>query len=206
MHKKIITAGLTLASFSMVGGMAYAATQSVSTRPSPQVVIPAASRSDDRSTATTVDDRLPGVPAATDHDAGDDRTTPTTPPSPGTVTTVAGVDDRARSGLDDGVGHEAGDDRTLTTAVPTTAAPRTSVPATTVPDDRGRHVEPGDDRGTSGSSGPSTPTTSPSSSNSGRGSNSSGSGSSGSGSGGSGSSGSGSGSGSGGSGRSGKDG
>lgn len=168
MHKRIVPVAIALLSVPLVGGMAYAATQSVSTRPSPQVVIPSVAgfntvqeHPDDRTTATTVDDHgvdrtVAGSPTTTvaGHDAGDDRR-PATATTGVTVTTVAGVDDRGRggSGTDDRVNHDVNDDhggRTVTSTVTPTTAPRVTVPVTTV-DDHGRQAEPGDDRG--GSSG-----------------------------------------------------
>jgi uncharacterized membrane protein YgcG len=172
MHKRLISAAVVLSSVPLVGGMAYAAAQSVSTRPAAQVVIPTGADrhrdgvepGDDRATATTADHKDPAAHDAGDddrpvavHDAKDDRnavtTVPTTMPSPSTVptTVVAVVDDRGRGGpgLDDPAGRDVGDDhggRATTTTVPTT---RTTVaPAG---DDRGRQAEPADDRATGGS-------------------------------------------------------
>jgi hypothetical protein len=170
-RRKIASATLAVASVSLVGGIAYAATQSVSTRPAPQLVIPAASIGgvDDDVTASTA----PGTPT-TIEDRDRPRGTTSTSVTPGTVasgtvtrgTTVTTVDDRGR-------GRSGADDVTTSTTRTTVV---TSVPSTV--DDRGGHAEPGDDRsGRSGSS-----NSGPGSSSSGSGSGSSGSGSSGSGS------------------------
>ena len=98
MRNKILSAAVVAVSASLVGGMAYAATQSVSTRPAPQVVIPP----DDvptTSTPTTVDDR---APARTSTTTATPRPTPTTLTTP---TTTPTDDDRGRdlSGPGDGV-------------------------------------------------------------------------------------------------------
>ncbi len=66
-------------------------------RPSPHVVIPAGARSGNGTTATSVDDRPPGVPTTTGNDATDNRTTDRTGTT-GTTrtggTAGAGADDR----------------------------------------------------------------------------------------------------------------
>lgn len=162
MNKRLVPVALALLSVPLVGGMAYAATQSVSTRPSPQVVIPAVASAgaprDAREDRATVEDRATPAPgptalpptttAARDaHDAGDDRggATPTTRV---TTTSVPGTDDGPNHDVNDDHGGRA----TVTVPAP---PPRTTVPTTSIPDDRGRQAEPGDDRGAGSGPGPS---------------------------------------------------
>jgi hypothetical protein len=78
---------LTTASVALVGGVAYAAVQSVDTSPTPQVVIPAAS------TSSTGDNRH-GADDPPGHDVGDDH---------GGLTGGHGSDD-------DPATHDVGDD------------------------------------------------------------------------------------------------
>jgi hypothetical protein len=69
------TFALVAASLVLVGGVAYAAVQSVDSTPTPQVVIPAASSSDDASPTANPspsDDGRHGADDPADHDVNDD--------------------------------------------------------------------------------------------------------------------------------------
>lgn len=76
---------LTAASIALMGGLAFAAVESIDAEPSPQVVIPAATQSDDSSHRDAGDD-------------GDRRGRD------------GGEDDGGRDGADDPATHDAGDD------------------------------------------------------------------------------------------------
>jgi hypothetical protein len=155
-QKRFVTLALGVLSIPMLGGVAYAAAHSISDRPSPQVVIPASSRT----SAGGADD--PASHEANHAQGTDDsgnhlaRTTATTAVNPPT---------RAS---DDGPNHDVGDDH----GGAATAGPTTTVAGHDVGDDHG---------GSSGSSSSGSGSSGSGSSGSGSsGSGSSGSGSSGS--------------------------
>jgi hypothetical protein len=116
MRKQLVTLGLGALAIPLLGGAAYAAAHSISTRPAPQVVVPASpttsgSRASGHdgtdhgpgtTTSTTVDDRGHD-PAG--HDAGDDNGV-----DPTTSTTSTTIDDRGEDPAGDHSGKDASSD------------------------------------------------------------------------------------------------
>lgn len=97
MFKRPLSLAIIAISVPLFGGVAYAATQSVSNTPNPQVVIPTTPTTDDHGGART---STPGRDDSATHDANDDKG--------GLTTTVTVGDDPAT--------HDVGDDHGGTTA------------------------------------------------------------------------------------------
>jgi hypothetical protein len=133
MFKRPLTIALVALSVPLFGGVAYAATQSVSSEPSPRVVIPTSHTSDDPATHDANDDHggVATTPTTSDdpstHDANDDHggvaTTPTTSDDPsthdanddhggrsGSEVGTSGSGSGKSGGSDDPSTHDVGDD------------------------------------------------------------------------------------------------
>lgn len=106
MFKRPLSIALVLVAVPLFGGVAYAATQSVSSEPSPKVVIPARSIADDHG-GTRNSSADP-----TSHDANDDKGGLATLPTSNDPATHDVGDDHggATATNDDPATHDAGDD------------------------------------------------------------------------------------------------
>jgi hypothetical protein len=124
MFKRPLTLALVALSVPLFGGVAYAATQSVSSEPSPKVVIPTSPTTDDHGGARNA--RTGNDDPAT-HDANDDNggrvTTPVTSDDPathdvgddhggisGSGSGSSGSGSGKSGGSDDPASHDVGDD------------------------------------------------------------------------------------------------
>jgi hypothetical protein len=137
MQKRIATIVLGVLSIPALGGVAYAASHSVSDTPSPQVVIPASARS----SVNGADDVTQGTTTANTsaRDRGTDDTTRSTVATGGTqATSPAHGDDPAT--------HDVGDDHGGANVTAVTTTPNT------VAGDDGPNHDAGDDHGNRGPS------------------------------------------------------
>jgi|GEM_PF-6492471 hypothetical protein len=134
MFKRPLSLAIVAISVPLFGGVAYAATQSVSNTPNPQVVIPTTPTTDDHGGART---STTGRDDSATHDANDDKG--------GLTTTVTVGDDPAT--------HDVGDDHGGTTVTTSDDHGGTTAPTGDDPATHDATHDVGDDHGSSSSSG-----------------------------------------------------